>query len=48
MKKRSMHLIVLSLICLFAYIWQSVYAQERRGEANRGEERGGQRNQAGG
>ena len=48
MKKGSKHLIVLSSICLLAYMGQSTYAQERRGEANRGEERGRQANQAGG
>jgi hypothetical protein len=47
MKKLRTHLIVLSSMCLFAYMGQSLRAQERRDEAKRGEERGGQDNQAG-
>jgi hypothetical protein len=48
MQKPGMHLIALSSMCLFTYLAPHLYAQERRGEANRTEQRGGQRNQAGG
>lgn len=47
MAKLLMRLIVLSTMCLFMHTAQNLYAQERGGEAKRGEARGGQGNQAG-
>src|SRR5215469_7165289 len=44
MRKLRMSFIVLSSMCLFVYMGQTLYAQERGGEAKRG----GQGNQAGG
>ena len=45
MKERRMGFIVFSSICLFAYMGQGLYAQERGGEGKRGEDRGRAGNQ---
>ena len=46
MKRRRNGLIVLSSLCLFAYMSLNMYAQDRRDESKRGEERGGRGNPA--
>ena len=48
MKRRGVWYIVLSSMCLFVYMDQSLRAQDRRGDAKRGEEHGAQGNPAGG